>query len=171
MKLDIAAWIIFLAAAVYTAFTYSSLPDTIPRHFNAAGEPTAFSGKEMLVSLVLLYAGTVLLLTLLNHFLIRRQKDPHQAVQFIQLPGLKRDSLSEEQAAHVQQQSTGLLSVLNLLLSLMFAYLLLMMIQTALGHQNGLSWDFWLLIALTAAAPVVMSWRIVRSVRRMDENE
>ena len=61
------AWLIIALPLAYLAFAWHSLPDTIPVHFNIAGDPDRFGSKtELLVPSVILTVvntGVYLLLT------------------------------------------------------------------------------------------------------------
>jgi len=64
--LELLDWNVLLVLWVWIGTSYSNLPDSIPTHFNAAGEADNFERKASIVSLpiiaTLLYIG----LTLLN---------------------------------------------------------------------------------------------------------
>lgn len=63
--LDLLSATLLILLVVFTAMSYSELPDTIPTHFNAKGEADGYSEKSMLwliptLSLVL-YIGLFIL--------------------------------------------------------------------------------------------------------------
>ncbi|PZX52059.1 DUF1648 domain-containing protein [Algoriphagus chordae] len=66
--LEILGWLAILAIWGLVIAKYSSLPDSIPTHFNAAGQPDSFGGKATLFVLPIMGTLTFLGLTFLNMF-------------------------------------------------------------------------------------------------------
>ncbi|MEN9832077.1 MAG: hypothetical protein RLZZ487_1682, partial [Pseudomonadota bacterium] len=63
---ELLGWGVLLALWIWTGTSYSSLPDTIPTHFNAAGEADGFGRKASIVSLPVVASLLYIGLTLLN---------------------------------------------------------------------------------------------------------
>ena len=65
---EVLGWLFILAIWVLTLTNYTNLPDTIPTHFNGAGQADGFGHKAMILILpviaTILYVG----LTALNKF-------------------------------------------------------------------------------------------------------
>lgn len=104
-------------------FYFSQLPEIIPTHFNAKGEPDGFNGKASIWLLPI--CGFLIHLGL---FWIN--KYPHK-FNFPQ-------KLTEENAEKLYRIATRMTRVLNTIILLVFAYLTYSTIQIGLENQNGL---------------------------------
>ncbi len=104
-------------------YYFNTLPETIPRHFGANGEPDGFSGKGIIWALpiigVLMYVGLFWL-----------NKYPHT----FNYP----QKVTEENAEGLYTMGTKMIRTLNTIITSVFAYITYSTIQTALGNQNGL---------------------------------
>ena len=131
---ELLGWGVLLALWVWTGTSYSSLPDTIPTHFNAAGEADGFGRKASIVSLpliaTLLYVG----LTILNRV-------PH----IFNFP----TPVTQDNALKQYTNATRMIRFLKLILVLVFAGISFQTIQQANGKADGLgSWFLPLTLAL-----------------------
>ncbi|QKS70044.1 DUF1648 domain-containing protein [Paenalkalicoccus suaedae] len=167
--MDVFAFLIFFAISIYVWRIYPTLPDQVPQHFNAAGEVTSWANKSSLLGLLAIYLAMILLLLLLQIFLLKKQEDPKKAIQFINIPFIEKDKLTFEQAEVARTYSKLMISLLNLLISFMFAYLLYSLVQTALGLQEGLNEMFLIYISLIVLAPIYISYKMVRQINSMKE--
>jgi uncharacterized membrane protein len=132
--LELLGWGVLLALWVWTGTSYSSLPDSIPTHFNAAGEADGFGRKASIVGLpviaTLLYIG----LTLLNRV-------PH----IFNFP----TPITQDNALKQYTNATRMIRYLKLILVLVFAGISFQTIQQANGKADGLgSWFLPLTLAL-----------------------
>lgn len=104
-------------------YYFNTLPETIPRHFGANGEPDGFSGKGIIWALpiigVLMYVGLFWL-----------NKYPHT----FNYP----QKVTEENVEGLYTMGTKMIRTLNTIIASVFAYITYSTIQTALGNQNGL---------------------------------
>lgn len=66
--LEILGWTSILAIWVLTISNYSNLPDTIPIHYNGAGQADGFGGKGNILTLPLIATVLFIGLTILNKF-------------------------------------------------------------------------------------------------------
>ena len=66
--LEILGWISILAIWVLTITNYTNLPDTIPIHYNGAGQADGFGGKDNILTLPLIATILFVGLTILNKF-------------------------------------------------------------------------------------------------------
>lgn len=109
-------------------FFYGALPDVIPRHYNAVGQPNGYSEKGIIWALpaigLILYLG----LSLLNRY-------PHK----FNYP----QRVTKENAARQYKNATRMLRMLNCIIAGVFVYITYSTIRTALGKQNGLG-DYFL---------------------------
>lgn len=131
--------ILFLV--IYPSIHYSDLPQEIPIHFGADGQPDNYGSKASLFILPLI--GLVLYLSI--HYLNRFPHLFNYAVK-----------ITPANAFEQYQKARRLLRWVNTLVVLVFAYILFASVQTALGHQNGLGDSFlWIFIALMASPMVI----------------
>lgn len=130
IELDTSDWIIEIVGALFLIlmlgfpiYYFKELPDIIPRHFNAAGEPDGFSQKNIIWILpvigVVMYVG----MFFLNKF-------PH----IFNYP----TEITIENAERQYRIATKLMRTLNMLISASFFYIGYSTIQTALNKQDGL---------------------------------
>lgn len=130
IELDTSDWVIEIVGAFFLIlmvgfpiYYFNELPEIIPRHFNAAGEPDGFSQKNIIWTLpvigVVMYIG----MFFLNKF-------PH----IFNYP----TEITEENAERQYRMATKLIRILNMLISASFFYIGYSTIQTALNIQDGL---------------------------------
>jgi uncharacterized membrane protein len=121
--LELLGWGVLLALWVWTGTSYSNLPDTIPTHFNAAGEADGFGRKASIFGLpviaTLLYIG----LTLLNRF-------PH----IFNFP----TPITQDNVLKQYTNATRMIRYLKLILVVVFAGISFQTIQQANGTGEGL---------------------------------
>jgi len=119
---------------IYPAYYYESIPGEIPTHYNMDGQADAFGNKTELWLLpiigLLMYVG----LFLLNRI-------PHQ----FNYPG----TITEENAYTQYQNASRLMRAFNLTFTGAFAYIIYIMVQSALGQVDGLG-RFFTPLLLTA---------------------
>lgn len=140
-------WVLEIAGAAAIVVTvallipYGDLPDRIPRHFGASGQPDAWGGRSLLMWLagisVLLYAG----LTVLSRF-------PHR----YNYPG----PITAENAAQQYRLAGRLLLYIKATVAWVFAYIIHGTIQTARGHADGLGAGFLPVILGVTVVPIVV---------------
>lgn len=115
-------------------YFFDQLPESIPRHYGANGEPDGFSGKAIIWMLpiigIIMYVGTFWL-----------NKYPH----IFNYP----QEVTKENAKRLYTVGTRMLRTLNAIITVVFAYITYSTIQTALGNQSGLgSWFVPIFMAL-----------------------
>ena len=131
IPLHLSDWILesfALVALLFTAYVvfqhYSALPDTIPSHYNAMGEPDDFRSKSLLFVLLGVTVFQYLLLTGLSRI-------PHH-FNYLQ-------EITEENAPRQYRMALKIVRISKLGVVLLFAYILWQTIQIALGNAQGLS--------------------------------
>ncbi|MEO9966584.1 MAG: DUF1648 domain-containing protein [Reichenbachiella sp.] len=141
IKLDFSDYIIEIIGAVFIIlmigwplYFFNELPDAIPRHFNAAGEPDRFSQKNTIWSMPALGLFSYISMFILNKF-------PH----IFNYP----KEITEENAERQYRIATKLIRTLNMLISASFFYISIRTIQTALNEQDGLGIFFLPIFLLT----------------------
>jgi uncharacterized membrane protein len=121
--LELLGWGVLLALWIWTGMSYSSLPDTIPTHFNAAGEADGFGRKASIVSLPVVASLLYIGLTLLNRV-------PHS----FNFP----TPVTQDNALPQYTNATRMIRYLKLILVLVFAGISYQTIQQANGTGEGL---------------------------------
>lgn len=122
-QLDRAALLLVILAVGVPLFTYGQLPETIPIHFNARGEPDGFGPKMMIWFLPAL--GGALYLALLG---INRYPESFN----YSVP------ITEENAEEQYRIATRMIRWVNMLIQAVFAFLTVAIVMVALGRWQGL---------------------------------
>lgn len=137
--LEALGFVFILLLIGFPAYYYSDLPDIVPRHFNAMGEPDGFSQKRIIWTLP--GVGTVVYISMiiLNRF-------PH-IFNYIK-------EITVENAERQYRIATKLIRTINVIMVAGFTYIGFGTIQTALGYQEGLGSYFLLIFVLMTCAPI-----------------
>ncbi|QKY68332.1 DUF1648 domain-containing protein [Lentibacillus sp. CBA3610] len=158
---DVLSFTLLVLTAIYVLLQYGQLPDEIPQHFNASGEPDAWGGKGLLIGLLILYGFILIQVFVLNYFLFIKQ-DAKEALHFVNFPTIKKEELTEEQVQLIKQNTVRMMAMINLFMSIMFSWILFGMIQTAVEQANGLSSGFMFFIFLTIVVTFYYVWKTYR---------
>lgn len=145
---DLLGWIILLALWGWTITHYSSLPGTIPTHFNAAGEADGFGSKVSIIALPVIASVLFIGLTLLNRY-------PHS----FNYP----TAITQDNALRQYTLATRMLRYLKLVLLLVFGGIEFMTIQNATGKAAGLGVWFLPLTLVLVFLPLI--YFVVKSVQ------
>ena len=102
---------------------FSQLPDVIPRHFDAAGNPDGYSNKSIIwfitVIGVALYTGLHYVNRIPHHFNYSKE-------------------VTERNAPQLYKGATRMMRYFKSVIACVFAYITWTMIQTSMGRQDGL---------------------------------
>ena len=147
--LELLGWGVLLALWIWTGMSYSSLPDTIPTHFNAAGEADGFGRKASIVSLPVVASLLYIGLTLLNRV-------PHS----FNFP----TPVTQDNALPQYTNATRMIRYLKLILVLVFAGISYQTIQQANGTGEGLGIWFLPLTLVLVFMPLV--YFVVKSFQK-----
>lgn len=137
---EFVGWLSIVAIWVLTIANYTSLPDTIPIHYNATGKADGFGGKATIFTLPLIGTLLFLGLTVLNQF-------PHVFNYPI--------NITEENAIIEYTKATRLIRYLKLIIVVIFGLIDFKTIQNATGEANGLGIWFLLLILGLVFIPII----------------
>ena len=137
---ELLGWLILLALWTLTINHYSALPDTIPTHFNAAGEADGFGSKVSIIALPVIASVLFIGLTLLNRY-------PHS----FNYP----TAITQDNALRQYTLATRMLRYLKLVLLLVFGGIEFMTIQNATGKAAGLGVWFLPLTLVLVFLPLV----------------
>jgi uncharacterized membrane protein len=121
--LELFGWGVLLALWDWTGTSYSSLPDSIPTHFNAAGEADDYGRKASIFGLPVVASLLYIGLTLLNRV-------PH----IFNFP----TPVTQENALIQYTNATRMIRSLKLILVVVFGGISFQTIQQANGETDGL---------------------------------
>ena len=138
--LDGLSILICIATLVYIAIMYKDLPQQIPSHFDAAGNITGYQGKSMLIVLAFLM---VFLITLPMSVLVRVRK----LYKAMNTPW----PIPKGQEARVAEIAKDFLCITNLMMSVMFAGIIVCCI-----HLWNPGVFIWIPLLVLACAMVVL---------------
>ena len=146
---DLLGWIMLLSIWGWTFTHYSALPDTIPTHFNAAGEADGFGSKASIIGLPFIATLLFIGLTVLNRY-------PH----IFNYP----TAITQDNALRLYTLATRMLRYLKLVLVLVFGGIELLTIQHATGKAAGLGVWFLPLTLVLVFLPLI--YFVVKSVQK-----
>ena len=146
---DLLGWIILLALWALTITHYSTLPDTIPTHFNAAGEADGFGSKASIIGLPFIATLLFIGLTVLNRY-------PH----IFNYPS----PVTQDNALRLYTLATRMLRYLKLILVVVFGGIGFMTVQHATGKAAGLGVWFLPLTLVLTFIPLI--YFVVKSVQK-----
>ena len=137
---ELLGWLILLTLWGWTFTHYSALPDTIPTHFNAAGEADGFGSKASIIGLPVIATLLFIGLTVLNRY-------PH----IFNYPA----AITQDNALRLYTLATRMLRYLKLVLVLVFGRIEFMTIQHATGKGAGLGVWFLPLTLVLIFIPLI----------------
>jgi uncharacterized membrane protein len=145
---ELLGWLILLALWGLTISHFSTLPDTIPTHFNASGEADGFGSKASIIGLPVIASLLFVGLTVLNRY-------PH----IFNYP----TAITEDNTLRLYTLATRMLRYLKLVLVLVFGGIEFMTIQHAAGEASGLGVWFLPLTLVLVFLPLI--YFVVKSVQ------
>ena len=120
---EIIGWVLVISVWGFTVKNYADLPDTIPTHYNIAGEADGFNGKVTILTLPLLATALFVGLTFLNKF-------PH----IFNYP----TNITQHNALRQYTNATRMIRYLKLVIVVIFGLIAFKTIQNGNGEANGL---------------------------------
>lgn len=145
--LDIAAIILFIAGAANIIMQWSSIPGTVPIHFNGAGEPDGWGSKNNLWILLVIGSLMWVLLTIL-------EKYPHVYNYLF---------LTDENTERQYKNGRLMLNVIKNEILLFFVYMSWVSTGVAKGESDGLG--LWILPIFIITITASIAFFIVRSIK------
>ena len=146
---ELLGWIMLLAIWGLTITHYSTLPDTIPTHFNATGEADGFGSKASIIGLPVIATLLFIGLTVLNRY-------PHS----FNYP----TAITQDNALRLYTLATRMLRYLKLVLLVVFGGIGFMTVQHATGKAAGLGVWFLPLTLVLTFLPLI--YFVVKSVQK-----
>lgn len=135
-------WFALVATWGLTILHYPQLPDTIPTHYNAAGQPDAYGSKNSLLALPVVATVLFVGLTILNRF-------PH----IFNYPA----TITNHNALQYYTTATRLLRYLKLIVVAVFGFIVYTTIQLAQGKAEGLGVWFLPLAFCLFFVPIIFA--------------
>jgi uncharacterized membrane protein len=146
--IEVIAVIMLLCTIAYTLLEFNSLPDRIPRHFDAAGSPDGFGNK-----------GVILVMPMINTFVFIiitfAQRVPHIHNYLVKL--------TAENISRQYQNSIDMLRCIRFVTTIQLSYITFATVETALGRMNGLG-TFFIPVTLVFIFSVLIFF-VIRSYR------
>ena len=121
--IEIIGWLLIISVWGLTITNYANLPDTIPTHYNGAGQADGFGGKATILTLPLTATVLFVGLTFLNKF-------PH----IFNYP----TNITQDNASRQYTNATRLIRYLKLIIVFIFGLIAFKTIQNANGEADGL---------------------------------
>jgi uncharacterized membrane protein len=115
--------LVIICTFIHICIAWTSLPDVIPKHFNAAGEADGYGSKYTILIMLPLMLGFYVMLTLVGKY-----------------PSIHgyAVTITESNREAQQRMAIRLLRVIKLEIILIFAYLQTQIVISALGRGTGL---------------------------------
>ncbi|MQR95848.1 DUF1648 domain-containing protein [Fictibacillus phosphorivorans] len=145
--LDIASIALLIVGIMSLISDWAGIPDTVPTHFNAAGDPDGWGSKSNLWILIVIGVVTWLLLTVL-------EKYPHIYNYF---------NLTEENVERQYKNARMMINVMKNEILLFFVYMTWACSKVAKGVSEGLS--VWVLPIFIVGITSTIAFFIVRSIK------
>ena len=132
--IELVGWIALIGIWVLTLVNYSSLPETIPIHFNGAGKADGFGNKENILSLPIVSTILFIGMTVLNKY-------PY----VFNYPS----AITKENALQNYTNATRMIRFLKLIIVIVFGLIVFKIIDNVKGNADGLgTWFLPLILGL-----------------------
>ena len=147
-SLEILGWTSILAIWILTITNYTNLPDTIPIHYNGAGQVDEFGGKGNILTLPLVATILFIGLTIVNKF-------PHA----FNYP----TNITADNALNQYTNATRLIRCLKFIIVVIFGLIALQTIRNVNGHTSGLG--VWFLPLTLGLIFIPLTYFLINSVQ------
>lgn len=149
---EILGWLLIVGHWVFTVAAYTALPNTVPIHFNGAGEADRMGDKAFLFFLPFISTALAIGLTVLNKY-------PHW---FNYLSPITSSNAQEEYT-----RATRLLRVVKISIVIVFALITVLSVRSATKATSGIgAWVLPLALMLVGAPIVVYIGLALRAARK-----
>lgn len=146
---EILGWTALLAVWILTVANYTPLPDTIPIHYNGAGQADGFGGKGNILTLPLMATVLFTGLTILNRF-------PH----IFNYP----TPITTDNALRQYTIVTRMIRYLKLIVVVIFGLIVLQTLRNVNGQISGLGVRFLPLTLVLIFIPLI--YFVVKSINK-----
>lgn len=128
-----------IAAVADVAMHWSLLPDRVPTHFGASGDPDGWGGKNMILLLLAATLVMAIMLTLAGKY-----------QRLINIPiSVDRDS------PEVRRLLRSMVIALKAVITVTFVWIVDLTMRTAVGEANGLGRGFLPVFLAATIAPMI----------------
>lgn len=149
MMIEIIAALLLLILFIYTFISWSSLPETIPVHFDAKGQPDGYGGRITIFFSPLLTLALFVLLTVLN----RRPDIFNYPVR-----------INPENAEYQYRLATRMLRLLKLSLVVMFSAITWSVVHSARsGNSDYVMWVLPFALIITFLPIIYYFFQVFKS--------
>lgn len=143
--------VLLLATFAFVLLEWPEMPERVPRHFNASGQPDGWGGKSFVWFLPVTSVFLYLLMTAAGRY-----------PQLINIPlNVDRND------PNVRQILLSFCIVMKAVILVSFLYITVTTVETAMGRTGGLGSLFLPLFLLATAAPLVF---YLRKLRRLPKS-
>jgi len=146
--IEIIGWLLIIAVWGLTITNYSNLPDSIPTHYNGAGQADGFGGKATILTLPLIATILFIGMTILNKF-------PH----VFNYP----TNITQDNAFRQYTNATRLIRYLKLIVVFIFGLIAFKTIQNANGEADGLG--IWFLPLTMGLIFIPLTYFVIKSFK------
>ena len=140
--------LLLIATWILSVMSFSELPETIPIHYNSAGEADSFGEKTYIFTLPIIATVLYIGMSILN-------KHPH----VFNYP----TKITEKNALAQYTTATRIIRLLKLIIILVFGFILFKTIQNATGHTDGLG--TWFLPVTIGLFSIPVIYPIFKAMR------
>ena len=162
LKVELIPLLLTLWTSYILLAAFPGLPDQVPTHFNAAGQPDRWGTRAVLLVLWVAQIGLVYIPTSLFGLVLAVMEDFRSLAS---LPGITKKELTPDQAEAVRIWVIRLLLVTKTLAMALLAVILYGSIRLAQGEAAFWGGVFWSLLALLLVSTAVIIWRLMRAVK------
>jgi len=146
--IEIVGWLLIIAVWGLTITNYSNLPDSIPTHYNGAGQADGFGGKATILILPLIATILFIGMTILNKF-------PH----IFNYP----TNITQDNAFRQYTNATRLIRYLKLIVVFIFGFIAFKTFQNANGEADGLG--IWFLPLTLGLIFIPLTYFVIKSFK------
>ena len=139
LAVEFAGWLGLIALLLLPYIVYSSLPETIPIHFDGAGHPDNYTGSSGIYLLPIIGATAFIALTIINYF-------PHMFHYPVRI--------TNENALTHYTFATRLIRYTKLAVVVVFFVIVHRIYQIAIGVHEGLGFAFYPLLVILVTLPL-----------------
>ncbi len=146
--MEFIGWIVVIAVWILILYNYSTLPETIPIHYNLVGEPDKFGDKGNILILPIISIVLFVGLTILNKF-------PY----IFNYP----TTITEKNALQQYTNATRLIRFLKMAIVIIFGLVVFFTIQNVNGNAEGLG--IWLLPFTFIIIFVPIAYYLIKTIQ------
>lgn len=160
LKLELVPLMLLVASFNFVVANYGRLPQKIPTHFDAAGNPDGWGAKGILILLLVVEVGLLYLPSTMFAYALSAVGDFRP---MINLPGKRQ--WTPDQAEAVRVWVLRLMFVTKTLAIGLLTFILYNAIKVAQGKPGSLFWVVWVLVAVLVVSTLFIVWKLLAIAR------